>query len=157
MKRNKKETKTKRKKKGTAKSGAKSVREERGIDNVFQHYLGALAVVYRSFLFISHFLLISFLLFFFPSFLFIISSSSPLSTSGASGPKNFPQNRKGIFFNCLLLRLSFSLFPLYCIFGKGCVRRSVGPSVRQSPVFFRRVLGASSAVYPALLLFNASI
>ena len=48
---------------------------------------------------------------------------------------------------------------------RGCVRPSVGPSVRRSvrwsvrrsvrpsPVIFRRVLGASCAVYPALLSF----
>ena len=39
-----------------------------------------------------------------------------------------------------------------CISIRGCVCPSVGPSVRPSPVIFRRVRGASCAVYP--VLFN---
>ena len=42
------------------------------------------------------------------------------------------------------------LYKRSCPSVRRSVRRSVRPSVRPSPVIFRRVLGASCAVYPAL-------
>ena len=38
---------------------------------------------------------------------------------------------------------------------RGCVRPSLRRSVRPSPVIFKRVLGASFAVYPALFSLSS--
>ena len=38
---------------------------------------------------------------------------------------------------------------------RGCVRPSLGPSARLSRVIFRRILGATCAVYPALFNIHA--